>query len=136
MSIPKHLGLVIDGNRRWAVKNGLSKLEGHHYGAEALKKIIPVIIKKGIPVVSIYTFSTENWRRTAEEVSTLMSLIARVFRQYFDWFKNEGARVRISGRVSDFPEEIQKIFAEAVEATKDNTSGRRYRRAPGGRRRD
>lgn len=121
MSVPRHLGLIIDGNRRWAVKKGLSKLEGHHYGAEALRKLIPAIIQREIPVVSIYTFSTENWRRTAEEVSILMTLIGNVFRQYFDWFKKRGARVRVSGRIADFPEEIQKVFSEAIEATKENT---------------
>ena len=121
MSVPRHLGLIIDGNRRWAARNGLSRLEGHRHGAEALRKLVPAIIARGIPAVSVYTFSTENWRRTAEEVSVLMSLIGGVFRQYFDWFKKEGARVRISGRTADFPEEIQKVFAEAIEATKENT---------------
>lgn len=120
-NIPQHLGIIIDGNRRWAVENGISKLEGHRHGAENLKKLLPAIIARGIPVVSVYTFSTENWRRAAEEVNTLMALIAEVFRDYFEWFHEQGAKVRISGRVEDFPPEIQEIFSRAIEGTEDNT---------------
>lgn len=120
MSVPQHIGIIIDGNRRWAVKNGMSKLEGHRYGAENLKKLLPAIIACGIPAVSIYTFSTENWRRTREEVEALTALIAKVFRDYFDWFKEQGARVRISGQTEDFSPEIQEVFRRAVEGTREN----------------
>lgn len=121
MNIPKHLAVIIDGNRRWAVKRGLSKLEGHRHGAEALKKLIPAIISRGIPVVSIFTFSTENWRRTQEEVGSLMGLIAEIFRNDFEWMKERGAQVRISGRIADFSEELREIFLKAVESTRENT---------------
>ena len=121
MDIPKHVGVIIDGNRRWAVKNGISKLEGHRYGAENLKKLLPAVIKRGIPVVSIFVFSTENWRRPPEEVLKLMNLISEVFRNYFDWLKDQGVQVRISGRIADFSKEIRQIFGEAIEASKKNT---------------
>lgn len=121
MDLPRHIGIIIDGNRRWAVKNGISKLEGHRHGAENLKKLLPAIIARSIPVVSVYTFSTENWRRAAEEVNTMMALIAEVFRDYFGWFREQGAKVRISGRVGDFPPNIQEIFGRAVKGTEDNT---------------
>lgn len=121
MDIPRHVGIIIDGNRRWAVKNGFTKLEGHRFGAETLKRLVPAIIARKIPVVSIYTFSTENWKRAAEEVSALMKLIGKVFSDYFDWFNEQGAKVMISGRTSDFPLEIQEVFRQAVEKTKGNT---------------
>lgn len=120
-NIPRHVGIIIDGNRRWAVKNGLLKLEGHRRGAENLKKLIPVVIKRGIPAISVFTFSTENWRRPPEEVAKLMNLIAEVFRDYFDWLKDQGVQVRVSGRTADFSEDLRQIFKDAVEATKENT---------------
>ena len=66
MNIPQHVGIIIDGNRRWAVEHGFPKIEGHRHGFETLKKLLPAIIARGIPAVSIFTFSTENWRRTQE----------------------------------------------------------------------
>ncbi len=121
MNIPKHVGIIIDGNRRWAVNRGLSRLEGHRHGFETLKKLLPVVIARGIPVVSIFTFSTENWKRAEEEVSMLMRLIGDIFRDHFAWLKEQGVKVLISGRMSDFSPELQKIFREAVEDTKVNT---------------
>lgn len=121
MSIPQHVAIIIDGNRRWAVQNGLSKVEGHRHGAETLKKLVPALISRGIPVVSIFTFSTENWRRPPLEVAALMTLIADMFRNYFDWLHAQGVQVRISGRIADFSEDIRGIFRRAVENTKENT---------------
>lgn len=121
MNIPQHVGIIIDGNRRWAVNQGLSKLEGHRYGFETLKKLLPIVIARGVPVVSIFTFSTENWKRAEAEVSMLMRLIGDIFRDHFAWLKEQGVKVLISGRISDFSPELQKIFREAVEDTKTNT---------------
>ncbi len=121
MNIPQHVGVIIDGNRRWAVKRGLPKFEGHRYGLETLKKLLRAVISRGIPVVSIFIFSTENWRRTSEEVSTFMALIKNAFRDNLEWLKGEGVQVRISGRLTDFSDDVRAIFREVVAATKDNT---------------
>lgn len=121
MSIPKHVAIIIDGNRRWAVASGFSKLEGHRHGLEALKKLFPVIIARGISVVSIFAFSTENWRRAAVEVSALMTLIKSAFAEHFAWLKDQGVQVRISGRTSDFAEDIRGVFKKAAEDTQGNT---------------
>lgn len=121
MNIPKHLAVIIDGNRRWAVANGLSKLEGHRHGLETLKKLIPTIMARDISVVSIFAFSTENWRRAADEVSALMGLIKNAFAEYFAWLNEQGVRVYISGRVGDFSEDIRDVFKKAVEDTRGNT---------------
>ena len=120
MSTPQHIGIIIDGNRRWAAANGRTKLEGHRAGVDALKKLVPVLITRGVPVVSIFTFSTENWQRAREEVSLLMGLIADTFKNYFDWLRDEGVCVRISGRSEDFSPKIQEIFRNAVENTRSN----------------
>lgn len=121
MNTPKHIGIIIDGNRRWAAARGLLKIEGHRHGVETLKKLLPALIARGIAVASIFTFSTENWQRTKEEVGALMSLIAEVFRKHFAWAHEQGVRVRISGRMADFSPELQQIFQEAIEKTKTNT---------------
>lgn len=120
MNIPRHVAVIIDGNRRWAEARGLPKIHGHRYGVEALKKLVPACIQRGLPVVSIFTFSTENWRRSSEEVSALLHIIGEVFRTEFAWLRDQGVQVRVSGRVSDFPEHVRKIFQEAVEATREN----------------
>src|SRR3989338_8387150 len=118
---PRHIAFILDGNRRWAVQQGLSQLEGHRYGSEALRKIVPALIARGIEVVSLYIFSTENWRRTQEEVGAIMGLIRQAFEKDFEEFKKQGVQVRIAGRTMHFPEDIRKIFTETVEATKNNT---------------
>ena len=122
MTTPTHVAIIMDGNRRWAVQNGFSRLEGHRHGLEALRKIIPAFIERKIPVASFFAFSTENWRRTQEEVSVLMGLIKRAFEEHFQWLREHGVRVRVAGRWSDFSEDIQKIFREVTEATKNNTA--------------
>lgn len=120
MTTPTHVAVIMDGNRRWAVRNGLPKLEGHRRGLEALRKIIPAFIERKIPVASFFAFSTENWRRAEEEVSALMGLITRAFEEHFQWLREHNVRVRVAGRWSDFSEDIQKIFHEVTEATVAN----------------
>jgi len=122
MTIPTHVAIIMDGNRRWAVRHGLSRGEGHRHGLEALRKIIPAFIERKISVVSLFAFSTENWRRTQEEVSILMGLIKRAFEEHFQWLHEHGVRVRIAGRWSDFSEDIQAIFRKVTETTKNNAS--------------
>ncbi|OHA09812.1 MAG: di-trans,poly-cis-decaprenylcistransferase [Candidatus Sungbacteria bacterium RIFCSPLOWO2_01_FULL_60_25] len=121
MTTPNHVAIIMDGNRRWAVRRGLSRIEGHRHGLEALRKIVPAFIERKISVVSLFAFSTENWRRTQEEVSVLMGLIKRAFEEHFQWLREHDVRVRIAGRWSDFSEDIQRIFREVTEATAHNT---------------
>lgn len=115
------MAVILDGNRRWAVKNGLIKTAGHDYGGETLKKLLPAAISRGIPVISLYAFSTENWRRAQEELSVLMSLIAKFMGESIDWADQQGMQIRFSGRLTDFSRDIQEIFRTAAEATKKNT---------------
>lgn len=121
MTAPQHVAIILDGNRRWAAKNGFPKIEGHRHGIEALKRLLPAVIARNIPVVSLFTFSRENWRRAANEVSFLMKLVPQFFRDHFDWMREQRIQVRFSGRLSDFSQEVQDIFQNAAEATKDNT---------------
>ncbi len=114
MTLPKHLAVIIDGNRRWAKAHNLPTVEGHRRGIENLKSLVPVFIDRGIPVVSIFTFSTENWQRTKEEVTDFMGLIKYAFSRYADWLHTQGVQIRISGRVADFSSDIQDVFKKAV----------------------
>lgn len=122
MTTPTHVAIIMDGNRRWAVRNGLSKLEGHQHGLEALRAIIPALMERKIPVVSFFAFSTENWKRAEEEVSILMRLIKRAFEEHFRWLDEHGVQVRIAGRWSDFSEDLQTIFRDVTEKTKNHTN--------------
>lgn len=124
LKIPKHIAIILDGNRRYAEKKGISRLKGHEYGAKNVGNLFRWCRELGIKEVTLYTFSTENFNRNREEVDYLMFL----FRQYFNDFikkyskKNEdyNVKVNIIGRKELFPKDVQSAFKEVMEKTKDN----------------
>ncbi len=122
--MPKHVAYIIDGNGRWALRRGLPRTAGHSFGLENVKKHIEFASDLGIKNISIYAFSTENWKRSEKEVKYIIKL----FDKYLDVFKNEylsrDVRIIFSGDLSDerFPEDIRKRAAELVEMTKHKTS--------------
>lgn len=111
--IPTHLGFILDGNRRWAKKHGLPTYEGHLAGYHALKEVILHAADAGVSYVSIYVFSTENWKRSQEEVSGLMSLALRIFSTDINELVKEKIKVRVLGDRSGIPPKI----LEAIEQT-------------------
>lgn len=121
--IPQHIGIIMDGNRRWAKKQGLSSLEGHLRGYERLKKIARLCFKKGVKFLTFFAFSTENWNRSKEEVSYLMNLLKRAMKESFDEFHRENIKIKISGRMNQLPEDLQEAIEETVEKTKNNIKG-------------
>jgi undecaprenyl diphosphate synthase len=108
----------MDGNRRWAAAHGLPSIAGHAQGVEAIKPIVRTAPDRGIEVLSLYVFSQENWRRTAEEVAGLFSLIDGAVRDNTDELVAEGVRVRIIGRLDDVPAEIRHSIEQAEERTR------------------
>jgi undecaprenyl diphosphate synthase len=110
----------MDGNRRWAKAKGMPALKGHHAGGEALKKIVSGARDLGIKNVILYTFSTENWNRTEEEVSYLLNLIGEYMSSELDHFVKEGGVLHFAGDLTRFTPELQKSLKEAVEKTKNN----------------
>jgi undecaprenyl diphosphate synthase len=120
-NIPNCIGIIMDGNRRWAKENGLPALKGHHEGGKTLKKITEVARDAGIKNIIFYTFSTENWKRTSEEVSYLLNLIGEFIRDELSHFIAEGGVIHYVGDLSRFSPELQKTFAESADKTKDNT---------------
>lgn len=112
-----HLGLIMDGNGRWAKKRGLPRAAGHIEGMKACKRVILGARNLGVDFVSFYVFSTENWKRPAQEVSYLMSLLAKKLPGETDWYKENNVRIRVRGNVDGLPEEARNAVKNTVEAT-------------------
>lgn len=117
--LPRHVGVIMDGNGRWARLRNLSRTEGHREGLKASKRIVKAASEIGIPCLSLYTFSTENWKRAQEEVSFLMGLVKQHLRREFEFYKENGVRLRYSGNLAGLPKEIQEDMLLAIEDTKD-----------------
>lgn len=113
----RHLAIIMDGNGRWAEARGLSRSEGHRRGAEVMRDVARVCAERGIEILSLYTFSTENWRRPAAEVNTLMKLIATFFKKYQQELIEEGVVCRFAGDLNGLSPQVQKIIREVKELT-------------------
>lgn len=122
-TLPTHVGFILDGNRRWAKANGLPQLEGHKKGYDNLKVIAEAAFDRGIPYVSAYIFSTENWNRAKEEVSYLMDLALIVFRRDMDELLQKGFRIKWLGIPDNLSKRHLKAIAESEERSKNNTRG-------------
>jgi len=113
------IGIIMDGNRRFAKERGLSSIEGHRAGYEKLKEFARWAKEAGIRHAIVYGFSTENWHRPEKEVAYLMDLLRTVLSQEAEHMRKEGGRLRILGQRERFPADIQKLIAQAEEGTKD-----------------
>jgi undecaprenyl diphosphate synthase len=122
LKIPSCVGIIMDGNRRWAKEHGLPKLEGHRTGSEKLKEIITHTRSEGVAHLIIYAFSTENWSRTPEEVSYLMNLFYELMQKKMRELGEEGVRIRCIGQRERFSPELQKAMEDIEKETEDNTS--------------
>jgi undecaprenyl diphosphate synthase len=120
---PKHIGFILDGNRRWAVENGLPKLIGHKKGYENLKTIADECFKRDIEVVSAYIFSTENWNRELEEVNYLMDLALKIFTKDLNELIDKGIKVVVSGRKDRLDQKIVDAIENTVTKTANNNRG-------------
>lgn len=119
--IPQCVGIIMDGNRRWAKEKGLPLMEGHRSGLESLKEIAKFANETGIKNLILFTFSTENWNRAKGEVDYLMSLFRIYFDKEIDKLNEQNIVVRVVGEMGRFSEDIQEIVHKAVEKTKNNT---------------
>lgn len=119
--IPEHIAVIMDGNGRWAKKRALNRLKGHKAGIEAVRETIRCVSDLGVRYLTIYSFSTENWKRPQEEVVGLMDLFAKTMLAEVDGLHEEHVRVKTIGDLSLLPEETRKAFEEAWEKTKNNT---------------
>ena len=121
--LPNHVGIIMDGNGRWAKKRGLKRSLGHKKGAENLEKLLKHIFKLGIPYVSVYAFSTENFKRDTDEVNYLMDLFVKYFTKKKKIFINEGLKVIISGSREELRDDVVKSIEKLEECTKDLKNG-------------
>lgn len=126
LKVPNCVGIIMDGNRRWAKSKGLSLLKGHHEGGQNLKKIVRFAKDFGIKNIIFYTFSTENWNRAPEEVAYLLDLIGDFIKKDFESFHADGGVLHFSGDLSRFSPDLQKILIEARDKTANNTGPHVY----------
>ena len=119
-NLPEHIAIIMDGNRRWAKKNNLNTAQGHKEGAENLKRISKFANKIGIKYLTVYAFSTENWKRSEEEVGAIMKLL-KFYILYFFKSYDENIKVNVIGRIGDLPKDLQKEIRSVEEKTKNNT---------------
>jgi undecaprenyl diphosphate synthase len=118
--IPTHIGIIMDGNGRWALSRGLPRLAGHRAGTENLRRVIEACIEFGIKYLTIYAFSTENWGRPVEEVQGLMRIFENVIDRELQQLDDQGVKLRHIGRLDRLKPAFRKKVLEAVEKTKHN----------------
>lgn len=119
--IPNHIAMIMDGNGRWAKRRGLPRVEGHRRGVETVREIVETCALLGVKYLTIYTFSTENWKRPKDEVTTLMRLIVRSLQNETNELHSNNVRLSTIGDTSMLPEIVQKELQTAVEKTQHNT---------------
>jgi len=114
---PGHIAIIMDGNRRWARARGVSEIEGHAAGVEAIREILRHAVRRGIPVLTLYAFSRENWARTDAEVVGLFGLLESAIRSETDELRAQGVQVRLLGRLDELPRATRSSIESALAAT-------------------
>ncbi|MBI4335412.1 MAG: di-trans,poly-cis-decaprenylcistransferase, partial [Candidatus Omnitrophica bacterium] len=120
-NIPTHIAIIMDGNGRWAAQKGLPKVIGHRKGAESVREIVKACSDFGVKYLTLYTFSTENWKRPKQEVRGLMRLLELQLNKETRNLMKNNVRLNIIGRTGDMPDNIQKRLKESMELTRSNT---------------
>lgn len=119
-SLPRHVAIIMDGNGRWAKKQGLPRIAGHKAGAEAVRKAMQAAVDHGVEVLTLYAFSSENWRRSAEEIADLTGLMRFYLERELATLHKEGVRLKLIGDYSAFGPDLVKRLERAVEHTAGN----------------
>jgi undecaprenyl diphosphate synthase len=118
---PRHIALIMDGNGRWAAERGLPRIEGHRRGVEALRRTVRAAGELGVEILTIYSFSAENWSRPAGEITDLMGLLRRFIRNDLADLHKGNVRVRVIGERRNLEPDIQRLLEESEELTRNNT---------------
>lgn len=119
----KHLGIIMDGNRRWAKSHGLPSLEGHRRGYETFRRVGEWCLDRGIDILTVYAFSTENWNRSKREVSYLMRLLTLALSKEVDDLHRQNIKISVIGRINELPARLRQHIRRATQLTKNNTRG-------------
>ena len=120
-SIPQHIAIIMDGNGRWAKKRALPRVAGHNEGVNSVRDIVEASAQIGVKYLTLYTFSTENWKRPQDEVSILMRLLLSSLRDECDNLHKNNVRLKTIGDFSSLPSDVQDEFLDAIDLTKNNT---------------
>ncbi|MCB1173386.1 MAG: di-trans,poly-cis-decaprenylcistransferase [Leptospiraceae bacterium] len=118
--IPAHVAIILDGNGRWAKKRGLNRSEGHRAGGETLDRLLDFFIQLQVPVISLYAFSTENWKRPKAEVKAIWQLLNEFFKTRSGRAMETGIRIRASGDLEALPARSRQLIAKVMQMTADN----------------
>jgi undecaprenyl diphosphate synthase len=118
--VPRHIGIIMDGNGRWARARGLPRAAGHRAGTENLRRVLRAAVEFGVEILTIYAFSTENWGRPEGEVRALMSILERVIDRELQELHEEGVKLRHLGRLDRLPSGLRQKVLDAIELTKNN----------------
>ena len=119
--VPRHVAIIMDGNGRWAKQRGLPRVAGHRAGAEAVRRTLRAAVKNGVEVLTLYAFSSENWRRPEEEVSDLKGLLGYYLERELDALAKEGVRLRLIGDYSAFGPDLAQRLERAMERLSSNS---------------
>ena len=120
-AVPRHVAIIMDGNGRWAKQRGLPRVAGHRAGAEAVRKTLRAAVKNGIEVLTLYAFSSENWRRPEEEVSDLKGLLGYYLERELDSLAKEGVKLRLIGDYRAFGPDLTQRLERAMERLQSNS---------------
>ncbi|HJV96178.1 MAG TPA: polyprenyl diphosphate synthase, partial [Albitalea sp.] len=120
-AVPRHVAIVMDGNGRWAKKRFMPRIVGHKQGVDALFKIVLACADRGIDYLTVFAFSSENWKRPSDEVSGLMSLAMVAMAKYLGKLANYGVRIRIVGDRAQVSDKLRAAWEQAEERTRHNT---------------
>jgi undecaprenyl diphosphate synthase len=115
---PRHVAIIMDGNRRWARGRGISEAEGHAAGVEAARRVVVRAVERGVAVLSLYAFSRENWARAPQEVRTIFQLLQAAVQSETNELVSQGVRVRLLGRLDELPPESQVSIVQSLDATR------------------
>jgi undecaprenyl diphosphate synthase len=119
--IPRHVAIIMDGNGRWAKKRGMPRIAGHSEGVESVRDAVEACGQLGVQFLTLYAFSTENWKRPAEEVSLLMRLLLKALKDETDRLHNNNVRLQAIGDIAALPREVQEELQEDIQKTSKNT---------------
>src|SRR5690606_38697672 len=120
--VPRHLAMIMDGNGRWATQRFLPRTAGHAKGVQAVRRVVEVCGRRGVRYLTLFAFSSENWRRPQEEVSLLMRLFVQTLEKEVDKLEEQGVRLRVVGDLSAFEPRLQELIRAAEERTEHNSN--------------
>lgn len=120
--IPRHIAAIMDGNGRWAATRGLPRAQGHRAGAESVRACVEGCLEVGVEYLTLYAFSSENWKRPESEVQSLMNLLDRFLKDQLRTMSKRNVRLHAIGRLNRLPEKTRAALDNAIEQTKDNTA--------------